>query len=95
MSSANIRSIPVIRDVKIALMKFMEEGRGAREVMLQEMLRAIDWVENDRPLYWEGQVRKAFDQVTASRTALNACQMRTVAGRHPSCIEEKQAHEKA
>ena len=95
MSTANIRSIPVIRDVKIALMKFVDEGRGAVEIMTQEMLKAIDWVENDRPAYWDAQLKKAFDLVTSTRVALNACQTRKVAGRQPSCIEEKQAHDKA
>jgi hypothetical protein len=63
--------------------------------MRLEMQRVLAWIEQDRPAYWQGQVRRAFDQVAATRTALSTCQMRKVAGRTPSCIEEKQAHELA
>ncbi len=41
------------------------------------------------------QLKRAFDKVAETRTALTTCQMRTVAGRRPSCIEEKQAHDAA
>lgn len=60
-----------------------------------EIQRALAWIEQDRPAYWTGEVRRAFDNVAATRVALNTCQLRTVAGRHPSCIEEKQAYERA
>lgn len=92
---AGVLSIPALRDLKVALLKFQHEAQTSLELMRLEMQRVMAWVEQDRPAYWEGQVRRAFDQVAATRTALSTCQMRKVAGRTPSCIEEKQAYEKA
>ncbi len=95
MSEASVLSIPALRDLRAALLKFQHEAQSSLELMRLEMQRVIAWIEQDRPAYWQNQVRRAFDQVAATRTALSTCQMRTVAGRRPSCIEEKQAYEKA
>lgn len=92
---AQVRSIVHIRDMQAAVRVFRDSASNALDLMLMELQRAIEWIEHDRPAYWEQQTRRAFEQVAATRTAMNTCLMRTVAGRHPSCIEEKQAHEKA
>lgn len=93
--SANVRDIQAIREFRAALLRFADEAEGALQFMQTEMNRTFEWIEHDRPHYWTVQLRLAFDQVAATRTALSTCQMRTVAGRRPSCIEEKQAYERA
>ena len=90
--TANITSIPAIREFKVALLKFQDEGRSSMEVLQIEIQRVLQWIEQDRPAYWATQTRRAFDLVAQTRAALKTCQMRTVAGHRPSCIEEKQAH---
>ncbi|SFI81285.1 hypothetical protein [Planctomicrobium piriforme] len=92
---ANVRDIAVIRDFRVKLMRFAEEVEGALQSMQVETQRAFDWIEQDRPMYWTVQLRKAFDLVASTRTALTTCQMRTVAGRKSSCIEEKLDYDKA
>jgi hypothetical protein len=89
--SADITSIPAIREFKVALLKFQDEGRSALEVLQIEIQRVLQWIEHDRPAYWTVQMRRAFDLVAQTRTALRTCEMRSVGGRRPSCIEEKQA----
>jgi hypothetical protein len=90
--NAQVRSIPALREFKAALTVFREDSSSSIDMMLMELHRAIDWIEHDRPAYWQTETRKAFEQVAATRTALNTCLMRTVAGHQSSCIEEKQAH---
>lgn len=90
--SADITSIPAIREFRVALLKFQDEGRSSLEVLQIELQRVLQWIEQDRPAYWTSQVRRAFDLVSQTRTALITCQMRKVADRRPACIEEKQAH---
>ena len=89
--SADITSIPAIREFKVALLKFQDEGRSSLELLQIEMQRVLQWDEHDRPAYWTAQIRRAFDLVAQTRSALRTCEMRSVAGRRPSCIEEKQA----
>ncbi|MCA8996991.1 MAG: hypothetical protein KDA80_08395 [Planctomycetaceae bacterium] len=93
--SANVRDIDAIRHFRASLLKFAEELERALQSMFLEVQRGREWIEHDRPHYWTVQTRRAFDLVAATRSALNTCQMRTVAGRRPSCIEEKQAYERA
>jgi hypothetical protein len=91
-TAANVRSIPAIRDFRSAVQVFLEEANGSLDMIRMGLQRAFEWIEHDRPQYWQAQQRRAFDLVAATRTALETCQMRKVAGRQPSCIEEKQAH---
>lgn len=92
MSSANVRSIAAIREFRAAVQVFLDEAHGALDQMRMELQRSFEWIEHDCPHYWEGQLRRAFELVSQTRSALETCQMRTVAGHRPSCIEEKQAH---
>jgi hypothetical protein len=89
---AQLRSIPALREFQAALRLFRDDAASSIDMMLMELHRAIEWIEHDRPAYWQNETRKAFELVAATRTALNTCLMRTVAGRRSSCIEEKQAH---
>lgn len=93
--TVNVRDIDAIRDFRGRLMRFAEELEGALQAMSLELQRASEWVEQDRPHYWTRQVRRAFDQVAATRTAYQLCRLRTVAGHRSACIEEQVAHEKA
>ncbi|MFG0295380.1 MAG: hypothetical protein ACF8PG_05675 [Maioricimonas sp. JB045] len=93
MSSAHVTSIAALRDFKAALKEFQDEAAVALSALHLEAQRALEWCESDRPAYWTREVRRAFDKVAETRAALNTCQMRTVAGRRPSCIEEKQAYD--
>ena len=92
---AHVLSIPAVRDFQAVLRKFRQELALSCEMLTTEIQRAIAWVEYDRPTYWTVQTRKAFDSVADTRTKLNTCLLRTVAGRRPSCIEERQAYEQA
>lgn len=95
MPGVNVRDIPAIRDFRAAVQMFLDEANAALQAIQRELQRAFDWVDHDRPHYWQGQLRRGFDLVAQTRIALTTCQMRTVAGRRPSCIEEKQAHDAA
>ena len=92
---ANVRDIDAIRRIRASLITFAEEAETALQLMLMEAQKTIGWIEQDRPHYWKIQTRKAFDLVASTRTNYETCRMRTVAGHRSSCIEEKQAFEKA
>ncbi len=95
MSSAKVTDITAVRAFKVALIEFEEEASSALEMMQMQLHRTLDWVEHEQPAYWTKQIQIGFEKVSQARTALSTCQMRTVAGRRPACIEEKQALAKA
>ena len=57
--------------------------------MQLEIQRAIDWIEHDRPKYWEERVRKGFENIASARANLERCEMQIVAGHTPECRDEK------
>lgn len=95
MSSANVTSISAVREFRAALVQFADEAASALDAMSGQIHRALDWVEHEQPPYWQQQIKLAFDEVAETRTRLETCLLRTVAGHRPSCIEEKQDHRKA
>ena len=92
---ANVLSIPALRDLKAGVLLFQQECQAGLDAAQMELHKIVAWIEQDRPAYWQAQTRRAFDKVAATRAALASCQMRTVGGHRPSCIEEKKAHAKA
>ena len=90
--NVQVTSIEAVQEFAPSLAFMQEELKGVLSAVQIEMQRAIGWIEQDRPRYWQTQLKRAFDKVAETRTSLTTCQMRTVAGRHPSCIEEKVAH---
>ncbi len=94
-SPAKVTSIEAVREFRSVLLTFEQEATSSLESMQMLLHRVIAWIEQECPAYWDSQVKRAFDKVTETRTRLTTCQMRTVAGRHPTCIEEKQDYERA
>ncbi|MBC8117499.1 MAG: hypothetical protein H7062_24135 [Candidatus Saccharimonas sp.] len=92
---ANVQSLDALRDVRLALILFQERATSALGGLRTKIDRTRAWLEQDRPLYWRDQERKAYDGVASARVAYDTCRLRTVGGRHPECIEEKVALQRA
>ena len=93
--SANVTSIDAIAAFRSALRVF--EDQAARSILaLDEQAKgALQWLEHDAPAYWRAQIRRCFDDVARTRSALETCRMKKVAGNTPACIEEQEAYRKA
>lgn len=92
---ANVQSLDDLRDVRLALISFGERTESALGDLRSKIDRTLAWLQQDRPLYWQEQTRRAYDGVASTRVAYETCRMRTVGGRHSECIEEKIAHQRA
>lgn len=92
---ANVRSLDALRDVRLALIAFQERASSALGSLRSRIDRTQQWLEQDRPIYWAEQERRAYDGVASARVAHDTCRLRTVGGRHPECIEEKVALQRA
>lgn len=93
--SANVHSVESVKDVRAAMIVFLERANNAMGELRQKVDRAVAWVELDRPNYWREQERRAYDLVASTRVAFETCRLRTVAGHRSDCIEEKKAFERA
>jgi hypothetical protein len=93
--SAQVHSIDAISAFGSALRIFEDQASRALIAIDEQANGALQWLEHDAPAYWKEQVRRCYDDVARTRTALETCRMRTVADHRPSCIEETEAHRAA
>ena len=106
MSSANLRSIEALKDVKHSLVKFGEEADMALTEVDMTARRVVEWLNHEQPQYWKTQIRKWEEKVNEARNNLMAKRISTVGGRRPDTSGEEKilrrceaslrhAHEKA
>ena len=87
---ANVGSVEAVRDFRSDLLRFGEQATDCLDSLYGQVHRMVDWLEHDRPAYWQQQVRRAYDRVAAARLGLQRCRMRQVGDHRPACVEEKQ-----
>ncbi len=92
---ANVKSIEAIRRFRADLQEYNDALRLSIDILTSELVRAVDYFESDRKLYWPAQVRRASDKVSEARINLERCQVTTRPGEGPSCYEEKKALQRA
>lgn len=92
---ANIQSLDALRDMRVALITYGERTENALGELRSKIDRTMAWLQQDRPIYWRDQERRAYDGVASARIAYETCRLRTVGGRHSECIEEKVAFQRA
>ena len=93
--AANVSSVDAIARFAAALRRFEDEASQVLLALDQQVNRALHWLDHEQPAYWRAQIRRQFDEVARTRTALENCLLREVAGDRPSCIEEEKAHRAA
>jgi hypothetical protein len=92
---ANVRSVAAIADFRAALTTFGDTAKRALDEVDMELGRAIEWVSDEQPAYWKGQVQVALDEVADRRNELDQCERRAYDGQRPSCYQERKALEAA
>lgn len=94
--SARVLAIEDVDRLAAALVRFAEEAQAALADMDLELRRANQWIEQDRPRYWEAQVRRSWEQVARARQELEQARMFQRTDEVPSsCIDQKKALQRA
>jgi hypothetical protein len=93
--SAHVTSIDAIVSFRGGLRTFGEDALRAL-VSIDEQAKGMQqWLEGDAVAHWREQVRRCFDNIGRTRTALENCRRRAVAGNRPACQEELEAYRAA
>ncbi len=87
---AKVTSIDALRGFLNTMYRFEDSANNALASLFTEIHKALDWLEHDRPAYWQRQVTQLHDEVVQARNDYNRCRMKTVGGQRPACLEEKQ-----
>jgi len=95
MSSANVRNIQALADLKAALARFKSDALAPIHAAQQELERAQEWLA-ERERHWRRQVQQGEQVVQQAQATLARCQAsgyRDQQGRYypPNCSAEERA----
>ncbi len=94
-SPANVSRSEAIERFRAALVEFAEQCRDGIDQLEQEVRRVLDWLDHDRPQYWQQRIREAQGEVHRAKLELERCLMFRVNEEQPSCHEERARLRKA
>ena len=93
--SAHLTSTEAVAALRASLLQFAEEANNALTALQLEGRRPIDWIEQDRTMYWPREMRKASDRLAEARLELQRCEMTISGEERRGCIQEKKNLQKA
>ena len=67
-SQAEVRSIEALKDFRVALALYDEDTLAALGAVEAEVRRTVQWLEQDRPVYWQEQIKRRREQVAAAKS---------------------------
>ena len=92
--TADVRSIDALREAKAALADFRESATVALSEASSEVQRTLGWLQTDRRMYWESQVRRREQLLSQARSDLERAKISAMDER-ASCHEQRKALERA
>jgi hypothetical protein len=94
MSSARVHSVQTLKDVKAAVAEFTDAVVRTLASVDADINRVQQWLTQDRPAYWNAQVRRRQDEVVKAQTDI--MRKRIIAAPEPaSVVEEQKALDRA
>jgi hypothetical protein len=90
--AARVESIEKLKDLRVALVVFMDSARTGLLEAEAEIQRADMWLKNDQLRYWKSQIMSRREMVTRAKIALSQKKLtHTPLGGHYSCVDEEKA----
>jgi hypothetical protein len=65
-SQAEVRSIDALKDFRTALALYAEDTLAALGAVEAEVRRTGQWLQQDRPGYWQEQIKRRREQVASA-----------------------------
>ncbi|WP_337173056.1 hypothetical protein [Paludisphaera sp.] len=90
MSQAEVRSIDALRDFRAALALYGEDVLAALGAVDAEIRRTVQWLQQDRPYFWQEQIKRRRERVAAARADLFRLKLQKTPEHHPSLAEPKE-----
>ena len=86
----HVSSIQVLRDVHTALCLFGDDARNALSATEMEISRMVNWLQNDRRLYWDSQIRHCRQELATYKAELFRKRTSQVMGNEGNLAEPKE-----
>ncbi len=69
-SPVAVRSIDSLKDLRVSLALFGEEALGALGAVGAELRRTAYWLQQDRPAFWQEQIKRRREEVSSAKAEL-------------------------
>src|SRR3954471_18191927 len=67
MAKARVQHLPVLKEVKAALVEFIESVSTTLTSVDADVGRVTQWLHQERPAHWKAEIRKRTDAVGSAR----------------------------
>ena len=94
-SQAAVRSIDDLKSLRVALALYGEDTLGTLGAVEAEVRRTLRWVEEERPAYWQEQIKKRRELVAMARADVFRRNIQKRPDYNPAMSEQKEALRKA
>lgn len=89
-NQAAVYSIQALTDFRAALLMFSEDALGALGAVDMEARRTLNWLQQDRRVYWVEQIKKRREWVARAKAEVFRRQLAKTADYTPSFSEQKE-----
>lgn len=94
-NQTSVHSIDALKDFRVGLALFSEHALGALGAVEMEVRRTIQWLQHDRRMYWQDQIKRRREMVANAKAELFRRQLQKTPEHSPSCVEQKELLRKA
>jgi hypothetical protein len=94
-SQAAVHSIDELKNFRVALALYGEDTLGTLGTVEAEVRRTLRWLDEERPAYWQDQIKRRREQVALARSEVFRRNLQKTAEHSPAMSEQKENLRKA
>jgi hypothetical protein len=94
-SQATVHSIDALKELRTALALYGDDTLGALGAVEAEVRRTMRWLQDERPYYWQEQIKRRREQVAMAKSELYRRQLQKRPDYTPPMSEQKENLRKA
>jgi hypothetical protein len=94
-SQASVHSIDALKDLRVSLALYGEDTLGALGAVEAEVRRTLRWLQDERPFYWQEQIKRRREQVSQARAEVFKKNLQKRPDYAPPMSEQKENLRKA
>jgi hypothetical protein len=87
---ANVTSVEALEEFRANLIVYLSKARPALEEVSDQVIRTRGWLESDRRVFWEREVRRRFQKLQDAQQALFSAELSNL--REVSSAERMAVH---
>jgi hypothetical protein len=89
-SQANVQSVESLKDFRVAMAMCGEDMLAALGAAEAELRRTLQWIQQERPGYWQDQIKRRREHAAEARAELFRRKIQKTADNNPAMSEQKE-----